>query len=48
MDFKLHSNYEQKGDQVKAIREITNGLKKKSKGTNLAWCYWLRKNFYNG
>ncbi len=26
MDFKLHSNYEQKGDQVKAIREITEGL----------------------
>ena len=26
MDFKLKSNFSQKGDQVKAIEEITRGL----------------------
>lgn len=35
VDFKLHSDYEQKGDQVKAIKEITEGLKKDLKEQTL-------------
>jgi excinuclease ABC subunit B len=43
--FKLHTNYTPKGDQDKAIKELTNGLNKKAKSQVLLGATGTGKTF---
>lgn len=45
--FKLVSDYEPKGDQPKAIKELTEGLKRGEKFQTLLGVTGSRKNIYN-